>query len=212
MTQPETFRHLPLCASVLVAGVCIPHIHVQAETPSSAVKLPITATLAADSLPNININQNHAPAGELRDSVLRIQLEIAKGQWHPESDDGVALTIYAFGEAGRPLQNPGPLIRVPQGTEVHAALHNTLGFPISVHGLSEPGNDAAVRVASGATEQVRFKATTPGLYFYWGAVEVSDLKLRYGVDAELTVNACRDNDLGNDGTRRPQPNLADSLD
>jgi hypothetical protein len=26
----------------------------------------------------------------------------------------------------------------------------------------------------------------PGLYFYWGAAEVEDLKLRYGIDSELT--------------------------
>ena len=54
--------------------------------------------LAAQSLP-IEINQNHTPAGVLRAGVLTIQLEIAKGEWHPEADDGIALSVYAFGEA-----------------------------------------------------------------------------------------------------------------
>src|SRR6266700_3415315 len=72
----------------------------------------IVSSLLAESLPPIAINDNHKPSGILRDGVLTIQLEIAKGEWHPEADDGIALAVYAFGEAGRPLQNPGPLIRV----------------------------------------------------------------------------------------------------
>jgi FtsP/CotA-like multicopper oxidase with cupredoxin domain len=142
--------------------------------------------LAAQSLP-IEINQNHAPAGVLRAGVLTIQLEIAKGEWHPEADDGIALSVYAFGEVGHPLQNPGPLIRVPQGTKIQASLHNSLSVPISVHGLGDPSDgEAVVHVAPGGAEQVGFNAKTPGLYFYWGASETDDLKLRYGIDSELT--------------------------
>jgi len=40
---------------------------------------------AADSLAPIVANQNHVPAGALRDGVLSIRLEIAKGEWHPEA-------------------------------------------------------------------------------------------------------------------------------
>jgi FtsP/CotA-like multicopper oxidase with cupredoxin domain len=96
--------------------------------------------------------------------------------------------VYAFGETGHGLQNPGPLIRVPQGTELHVSLHNALPVTISVHGLGDPigGGDATAHVAPGAVEQVRFKATTPGLYFYWGSSEVEDVKLRHGIDSELT--------------------------
>src|SRR5262249_23475597 len=58
----------------------------------------------------------------------------------------------------------------------------------TVWGLWDPssGRDEGVRVAAGAVEPVRFKAETPGLRFYWGSKEVEDVKLRYGVDAELT--------------------------
>src|SRR6266498_1439646 len=138
------------------------------------------------SLPPIIANQNHAPAGWFRDGALSVQLEIAKGEWHPEADDGMVLTIYAFGEAGHPLQNPGPLIRVPQGSGIHASLHNSLPVGITVHGLGDPGGDASVYVPPGATEQVSFKAATPGLFFYWGATEARDVKLRHGIDSELT--------------------------
>jgi manganese oxidase len=144
------------------------------------------SSLLAESLPPIASNDNHKPSGIFRDGVFAIQLEIAKGEWHPEADEGIAVAVYAFGEAGHPLQNPGPLIRVPQGTEIRASLRNKLPVPIAVHGLGESGSDSVVRVAPGETEQVRFRAATPGLYFYWGASDTDDLKLRYGIDAELT--------------------------
>jgi FtsP/CotA-like multicopper oxidase with cupredoxin domain len=147
--------------------------------------LPIFAS-ATRPLPPIIANQNHAPAGVLRGGVLSLQLEIAKGEWPPEADDGIALSIYAFGEKAHPLLNPGPLIRVPQGTEIRASLHNTLNVPVVVHGLCDPGSEAATRVAPSEVKQVTFKATTPGLYFYWGVTQGEELKSRYGIDAELT--------------------------
>ena len=138
------------------------------------------------SLPPILANQNHVPAGSLRGGVLSVQLEIAKGEWRPEGEDGMALAVYAFGEKGHSLQNPGPLIRVPQGTDIQASLHNSLATPITIRGLSQPGSDTSVYIAAGATEQVNFKATTAGVFFYWGATDVQDVKFRYGVDSELT--------------------------
>jgi len=144
------------------------------------------SALLGQSLPPIEINQNHSAAGVLHDGVLTLQLEIAKGKWHPEADGGMAIAVYAFGETGHPLQNPGPLIRVPQGTEIRCSLHNNLSESISVHGLADPGTDSAVHVAPGATEQIRFKATTPGLSLYWGDSGANDLKLRHGIDSELS--------------------------
>ena len=159
----------------------------------------------AESLPPIEANQNHTPAGILRDGVLSVQLEIAKGEWHPEADDGIALSVYAFGEPGRPLQTPGPMIRVTQGTEISASLHNTLAVPIAVHGLGDPGvSDAVVHIAPGTVEQVRFKATTPGLYFYWGASEGEDLKLRY-------PSPCRPPRCSSAGRRRWPPASVQSM-
>jgi FtsP/CotA-like multicopper oxidase with cupredoxin domain len=142
---------------------------------------------SADALPTIVPNQNHSPAGVLRDGVLTVGMEIAKGEWYPEADNGMALSVYAFGEAGGVLQNPGPLLRVPQGTEIRVSVHNTLAVPITVHGLGDSGaGDASLHIAPGATEHARFKAMTAGLFCYWGATEVEDLKLRHGIDSELT--------------------------
>jgi manganese oxidase len=142
---------------------------------------------ASDSLPPIEVNQNHVPAGIFRDGVLTIQLDIAKGEWHPEAEDGVGLSVYAFGETGHKLQNPGPLIRVVQGTEIRASLRNTLASSISVYGLSDSHTtDTPVRLAAGEIKEIKFRAAKPGLYFYWGASEVEDVKLRHGIDSELT--------------------------
>jgi hypothetical protein len=80
------------------------------------IVLPLIVALSAfasdDSLPPILANQNHASAGALRDGILTIQLEIAKGEWHPEAEHGIALSVYAFRETGHPLQNLGPLILI----------------------------------------------------------------------------------------------------
>jgi len=153
-----------------------------------AVASLVACSCAKDSLPAIETNSNRVPAGVLRDGVLRLQLEIGIGRWYPEADDGMALSVYAFGEVGHTLQNPGPLIRVRQGTEIRVSIHNSLAVPITVRGLWDPstGRDQGVRVAPGAVEQVQFKAETAGLRFYWGSTEVDDVKLRNGVDAELT--------------------------
>jgi FtsP/CotA-like multicopper oxidase with cupredoxin domain len=131
----------------------------------------VTPAFSADSLRPISTNPNHTPAGVLRDGVLTIELEIARGEWHPEAEDGMTLAVYAFGEVGRSLQNPDPLIRVPQGTEISASVHNTLAFRITAHGLSSSSSDAGLRIAPGVVEQAAFKATTPGLHFYWGVEE-----------------------------------------
>ena len=137
-----------------------------------------------EALPPIATHDNHHPAGVLRKGVLQLNLIIARGEWHPEADDGDALAVFAFGEAGKPLQNPGPLIRVPQGTIVHVKLHNTLGVLVGVHGLTD--NDGAIRIAAGANAETQFNASKPGLYFYWGATDVEELKQRYGIDTQLT--------------------------
>lgn len=135
----------------------------------------------------IEANQNHTAAGVVYDGVLTVQLEIAKGEWHPEADDGMSLSVYAFGEAGHRLQNPGPLIRVPQGTEIRVTVHNLLPVRVSLHGLADAGADnAPLNLAPDAVQQISFKATTPGVYVYWGASENEGLGQRHGIDSELT--------------------------
>ncbi len=125
--------------------------------------------LVAQRLPPIDANDNRTPAGELRDGVLTLRIEMRKGNWHPESEDGETIPVYAFGESGKRLQIPGPTIRVPQGTTIDISLHSDLEVPATLHGLHQrPGDDAdVITVQPGATERIRFLAGTPGTYLYW---------------------------------------------
>ncbi len=135
-----------------------------------AVLLALSAMpLAAQSLSPITANDNRTPGGNLSRGVLTLQLEMRKGVWHPEKDDGEAIPVYAFGETGKPLQVPGPAIRVPQGTTVDVTLHSSLAVPAVLHGLHQrPGDDTnVVTVAPGATQHVRFVAGIPGTYLYF---------------------------------------------
>ncbi len=125
--------------------------------------------LAAQSLTPIAANDNRTAAGELRGGVLTLHLEMRKGNWHPEQEDGETIPAYAFGEMGKVLQVPAPTIRVPQGTTIDISLHSALTVPATLHGLHQrPGADTnLVNVASGATQHIRFVAGTPGTYLYW---------------------------------------------
>ena len=142
---------------------------------------------AADRPPTIAPNDNRSPAGELRDGVLTISLELGVGQWHPESEEGEALTVYALGEKGRSLQNPGPLIRVPQSTEIHAMVHNALPVAATVHGLHErPGSEKdAFVLQPDASRMVSFKAGEPGSYYYWVSTTDSALERRLPIETQL---------------------------
>lgn len=126
--------------------------------------------LPAQPLPAIAANDNRKTAGLLRDGVLTVDLELRKGNWHPEAEDGEAIPSYAFAEVGKPLQVPGPAIRVPQGSRIALRVRNTLGVPVTLHGLHErPGvNTDTVTVAAGATRELQFAAGKAGTYLYWG--------------------------------------------
>ena len=138
-------------------------------TYTFASLLLATLALPAQPLSPIAANDNRIPAGQRRNGVLTVHLEIRKGNWHPEREDGETIPVYAFGETGKPLQVPGPAIRVPQGTTIDISLHSALTVPAALHGLHQrPGKDAdVVTVAPGATEHVRFVAGLPGTYLYW---------------------------------------------
>ena len=133
-----------------------------------AVSCTGTFPLAAQSLEPIAANDNRVPAGELRDSVLVLRLEMREGNWHPHSEDGEAIPVYAFAEPGKPLQAPGPLIRVPQGTILDVSVHSLLPVPATLQGFHQrPGDDRdVITVQPGATVQVRFVAGVPGTYLY----------------------------------------------
>jgi FtsP/CotA-like multicopper oxidase with cupredoxin domain len=118
--------------------------------------------------PRAAINANRRPVGTLQDGVLTIRLEIGWARWFPEADNGPSLVVAAFAERGRAPQIPGPMIRVPEGTVIHATIKNTLTKPVIIHGLhTRPGTpDDTVHIAVGAERELRFAAGAPGTYYY----------------------------------------------
>lgn len=141
----------------------------------------------ADPL-QIALNDMRKPAGELRDGVLAVQLEAREGDWRPGGRDGPVLRVAAFAEAGKSMQNPGPLLRVPAGTEVRGTVRNALEVPLTVYGLGTARGVQAdsVLIAAGATHEFRFVAVDPGLYYYFGrTMPAPEPLLRFGHDSQL---------------------------
>lgn len=133
--------------------------------------LPVLLSIwavAADEALVARANDNRTPAGTLRNGVLTLRLEIVETIWYPHQEGGPSLHVNAFAEEGAAPQIPGPLIRVPEGTEIHATVRNRLPVTMFVQGLHErPGPNVPLEVAPGATREVRFKAGAPGTYLYF---------------------------------------------
>lgn len=136
--------------------------------------------------PVIETNDNRRPAGTLRNGVLTVSLEARMGAWYPEGPNGKALTVAAFAEAGGTLQTPGPLIRVPEGTEIKAMVRNALDKPMTLFGFGTTrGTTDSVIIAPGASREMHFKAGAPGTYYYVAKTTPAPLDRRIGDDSQL---------------------------
>jgi FtsP/CotA-like multicopper oxidase with cupredoxin domain len=83
------------------------------------------------------------------------------------------MMIQAFAEPGKAPLMPGPLLRVPAGTEIDLTLHNALAQPLtffvpaSIHGGPDVVTATdSVRVAPGSTATLTTHATVAGNYVY----------------------------------------------
>jgi manganese oxidase len=135
----------------------------------------------------IAANDNRRAAGHLERGVLTLRLEVRAGLLQPEEDGGPGIPALAFGEIGGPLQIPGPLIRVPHGTEVRVSIRNPLDSTLTIYGLG-PGpskSDSGLVLRSGETREVRFRAGTPGTWYYWGAFQGLGIGDRQWLDSQL---------------------------
>ncbi len=144
----------------------------------------VTPTAAG---PPIQFNDNRASAGRLAHGVLTVSLVAGPGDWHPLGADKPGVPIFAFGEAGKPLQDPGPLLRVRAGTEVRASVTNRTLAPLVVHGLARrrvATMDTLV-VPPGQTREARFVADAEGTYYYWASSHGEGFEDRQYDDAHL---------------------------
>ena len=179
------------CDPLLAPSSPAPHggyrSHINELSQQGRVGTPPTASTEL-----VVANDNRIPAGALANGTLTIRLEARLGQWHPDGNSSPGVTVKAFSANGGPLHVPGPLIRVRQGTTVRASVRNVTSEPLAVHGLySRPGSDSDVAspfvIAPGETREVTFLASTPGMYYYWGATDAATtLAQRLGRDTQLT--------------------------
>jgi len=137
-------------------------------------------------------NDNRVPAGALSHGVLRIALDARNGLWYPDGPNGADLPVEAFGESGRAPQIPGPLIRVPVGTEIVARIRNSMPGavvsvvsstrvpatwrPLAVDGADLPATlriaqPAIATITIGQTRDFLFEPRAPGEYklMFWGS-------------------------------------------
>ena len=155
------------------ASKLLPHLSTPFRILFSLILLGFCCSLlkAESGEQRVVANSNKEPAGRLHNSQLTVRLEAAMGEWSPEENDGPALSVAAFREEGRRLSTPGPLLRVPEGTEIDATISNQLEQPLTIHGLySRPGDAKEVLiVAPGESREVKFLAGVPGTYLYWAS-------------------------------------------
>jgi FtsP/CotA-like multicopper oxidase with cupredoxin domain len=132
-------------------------------------------------------NDNRTPAGTRTGNVLTVSLEARSGMWYPEGPRGRGLEVAAWAEPGRPMQTPGPLIRVVTGTTVRATLRNSLTRRLYVFGFgTKRGLADSVIIEPGAERQVQFVATEPGTFYYMARGQIDPaLGIRSGEDAQL---------------------------
>ncbi len=139
-------------------------------------------------LPPIATNDNRSAAGAAKNGTLEVRLDAREGAWQPYGPSGPTVTIQAFGEVGKPLQMPGPMIRVKAGTRVHASVTNSTSGVLVVHGLADRHRammDTLV-VPVGATREATFTAADAGTFFYWATTTGAAFGDRMYDDAQLS--------------------------
>ena len=150
----------------------------------------ITNSKSARAAERIVTNDNRVAAGSLAGETLTLKLEARTGEWKPDGDAATAVTVSAFAIEGGPLQVPGPLVRVREGTSIHVALRNRLDRPIEIHGFyTRPQHDAkGFVIPAGDSRDFTFLAGQAGTYFYWASSVIGNLPLGRRRNADTQLN------------------------
>ncbi len=170
----------------LVVGTLL--VTFAAGSNASPSRLPGERETCGSSNATIYANDNRVPAGHVASQTLHLSIVAGAGSWHPDADNRSAIPMQAFGECGRPLQIPGPLIRVPAHTQVVLRVRNTISRPLVLHGLmNRPAKtDREITVGPNAESVIRFRLDSPGTYFYWGSTTGATIRKRVREDSQLS--------------------------
>jgi len=203
--RPDVFVALALCGIVNLAAVALPVVRPEVTSLpvdsrrvtkmlmlGSAARGSAPRRLAAllaivfggyttgtrpshRALPVVQANPNTARVGVFRNRVMTVMLEAKLSLWPLNGPSRPPMTIEAFGEPGKAPLMPGPLVRVPAGTEVHFSIQNSLASPLTffvpawIHGGLERSNAMdSVVIGPGAVGVLTVRATAPGNYVYRG--------------------------------------------
>ena len=149
----------------------------------------IASNLPASPHEAILANDNRIPAGTLDRGELHVSIDARWGMWYPDSPAHEGVAMQAFGVTGKPLEDPGPLIRVPLGTEVVVRMRNSVpGTVLTVHGLVDRPSDQDRPIAIPyATERtIDFRAGAMGTFDYWATTSgVTSIVDRTKWDSQL---------------------------
>jgi FtsP/CotA-like multicopper oxidase with cupredoxin domain len=174
----------------------LPVLVVAVFSPLAAVREPRTSAPPPASPGKIQANDNRASAGVLQGGVLTVRLEVRRGMWHPDGDKNPGVEMLALAKEGHTPQLPGPLIRVPEETEIHATIRNPLtSATLTVRGLytrsAQPNKtaDSGVRVAPGEVREVRFRAVAAGTYYYWATTADTETRVVFDTTNATLVGA-----------------------
>ena len=120
-------------------------------------------------------NRNTATAGVLRRGALTVTLEAKPSLWYLDGSEHPAMTVEAFSEPGKPPLIPGPLVRVPAGTELRLTIRNSLSRPLRFflpRELRAARNDGdgvdSLVIVPGSVRTLTTRADVPGSYVYYG--------------------------------------------
>jgi manganese oxidase len=171
-----------MLASGLLAVMAL---SLQAPVVPSLPRVPLPKPSAAAI--RAAANQNHTPGGSLAGGTMTLELDIVESSMRPEGDNEAEVPILAFAERGKTPQVPGPLIRVPRGTEVRLMVRNRSDSAVTVGGLRPQTGVAedSIYLAAGASRELRYRLNTPGTYFYWGALGSTNWSDRLWYDSQL---------------------------
>ena len=134
------------------------------------------------ALDSIAPNDSRVAVGTLERGVLTVALEARTGTWRPEGENGRVVETAAFAEEGKSLSTPGPLIRVPLGTQVRATIRNRLDKPLIVYGFGKTrGLSDSLIVPVGASTP-----TTPP--FLTAAIELGLRDPSYGKELRVFID------------------------
>ncbi|MFL5562476.1 MAG: multicopper oxidase domain-containing protein [Gemmatimonadaceae bacterium] len=156
-----------------------------------ALALAASTTIAGTTthpVADVVPNDNRIPAGRLDGGVLTLRVVAEDATFYPETKRGPGIAVYAFAEEGSGPTVPGPLIRVPAGTEIRVFLRNALATPLCVRGLQDHTTSMldTVDIAAGATREVRFRANSAGTFIYWARATQDGTGFGWSQDSQLT--------------------------